>query len=124
MAVIAFPRILSQFLAPNHYSLRRNKCICCVSPAARETKRKGSAIVWFKQDLRVDDHLGLMAASNYQAVLPLYVFDHRILSFYSDEMLELVLFALEDLRKSLKEQGSDVMIRFGRVENCHQGTCR
>ncbi|XP_031265865.1 uncharacterized protein LOC116124296 isoform X2 [Pistacia vera] len=80
MAVIAFPRILSRFLAPNHFSLRRNKCICCASPAARETKRKGSAIVWFKQDLRVDDHLGLMAASHYQAVLPLYVFDHRILS--------------------------------------------
>lgn len=36
---------------------------------------------------------------------------------YSDETLELLLFALESLRKSLKEQGSDLMIRFGRVEN-------
>lgn len=40
-----------------------------------------------------------------------------IYSGYSNEMLELVIFALEDLRKSLKEQGSDLMIRFGRVEN-------
>lgn len=36
---------------------------------------------------------------------------------YSDEMLELVLFALEDLRKSLKDQGSNLMIRFGNAEN-------
>lgn len=32
-------------------------------------------------------------------------------------MLELLLFALEDLRRLLKEQGSDLMIRFGRAEN-------
>lgn len=36
---------------------------------------------------------------------------------YSDEMLELALFALEDLRKSLKDQGSNLMIRFGNAEN-------
>lgn len=36
---------------------------------------------------------------------------------YSNEMLELVLFALEDLRKSLKDQGSNLMIRFGNAEN-------
>lgn len=43
---------------------------------------------------------------------------HVIMSTgYSDEMLELVIFALEDLRKLLKEQGSDLMIRFGKAEN-------
>ena len=36
---------------------------------------------------------------------------------YSDEMLVLVLFALEDLRNSMKEQGSNLMIRFGSAEN-------
>ncbi|KAH9678294.1 photolyase/cryptochrome alpha/beta domain-containing protein [Citrus sinensis] len=121
MALISFPRFLSRPLESNHRrSLRsRYKCVCCVSPTAAATSkgRSGSAVIWFKQDLRVDDHLGLVAASKYQAVVPLYVFDHRILSRYSNEMLELVIFALEDLRKSLKEQGSDLMIRFGRVEN-------
>ena len=40
-----------------------------------------SSILWFKHDLRVDDHPGLIAAaSNSQSLLPLYVFDHRILS--------------------------------------------
>ncbi|KAK0598107.1 hypothetical protein LWI29_031698 [Acer saccharum] len=113
MAVVGFPGSLSLPSAPNRRTFRgagrRNNCICCA--------RSGSAILWFKQDLRVDDHFGLVAASKYQSLVPLYVFDHRILSRYSDEMLELVLFALEDLRKSLKEQGSDLMIRFGRVEN-------
>ncbi|KHG08029.1 Uncharacterized protein F383_34875 [Gossypium arboreum] len=38
-------------------------------------------------------------------------------SGYSDDMLELLLFALEDLRNSLKEQGSNLMIRYGCAEN-------
>lgn len=36
---------------------------------------------------------------------------------YSDEMLELLLFAVTDLKKSLTALGSDLMIRFGRTEN-------
>ncbi|XP_030935151.1 uncharacterized protein LOC115960407 [Quercus lobata] len=80
-----------------------------------------SSILWFKHDLRVDDHPGLIAAaSNSQSLLPLYVFDHRILSRFSDEMQEMVLFAVEDLRKSLKELGLDLMIRFGSAENVIQ----
>ncbi|RVW35259.1 hypothetical protein CK203_085833 [Vitis vinifera] len=35
---------------------------------------------------------------------------------FSDEMLELVLVAMEDLRESLKDQGSNLMIRFGSAE--------
>ncbi|KAK4572021.1 hypothetical protein RGQ29_030431 [Quercus rubra] len=80
-----------------------------------------SSILWFKHDLRVDDHPGLIAAaSNSQSLLPLYVFDHRILSRFSEEMQEMVLFAVEDLRKSLKELGLDLMIRFGSAENVIQ----
>ncbi|XP_042505707.1 uncharacterized protein LOC122082310 isoform X2 [Macadamia integrifolia] len=75
------------------------------------------ALLWFKHDLRSDDHPGLVAASQSQTVVPLYIFDHRILSRFSDEMLELVLLALEDLREWLKSQGSNLMIRFGSAEN-------
>lgn len=39
---------------------------------------------------------------------------------FSDEMLELVLFALQDLRKSLQNRGSDLMIKFGHAENVIQ----
>lgn len=35
---------------------------------------------------------------------------------FSDEMLELLLFALEDLRRVLKEQGSDLLIVYGAAE--------
>lgn len=79
-------------------------------------KSPGTAILWYKHDLRVEDHPGLVAASSHRCVVPLYVFDRRILSRFSDEMLEILLFALEDLRKLLKEQGSNLMIRFGTAE--------
>ncbi|KAK6936337.1 DNA photolyase, N-terminal [Dillenia turbinata] len=82
-----------------------------------EKKNNGLALLWFKRDLRMDDHPGQLAASHYRIVLPLYIFDRRILPRYSDDMLELVLFAIEDLGKSLKEQGSNQMIRFGTAEN-------
>ncbi|RWR87524.1 6-4DNA photolyase [Cinnamomum micranthum f. kanehirae] len=75
------------------------------------------ALVWFKHDLRIDDHPGLVAASRYRTVVPVYVFDHRILSRFPDETLELVLFALEYLRKSLRDQGSDLLIEFGNAEH-------
>lgn len=39
-------------------------------------------------------------------------------------MLELVLFAVEDLKKSLKDQGSDLMIRFGNAESVIQDLAR
>jgi len=32
-------------------------------------------VVWFKRDLRVDDHRPLAAAARAGAVLPLYVFE-------------------------------------------------
>lgn len=39
---------------------------------------------------------------------------------FSDETLELVLFAVHDLRKSLQDRGSDLMVRFGNAENVIQ----
>ncbi|KAG8638487.1 uncharacterized protein LOC110600318 isoform X3 [Manihot esculenta] len=123
MALLFFPRSLSIACASKFTACRRrNRCSCSLSAQAPMTTTTGrrsgsSAILWFKQDLRVDDHPGLVQASKYPSLVPLYVFDRRILSCYSNEMLELVLFALEDLRKSLKDQGSNLMIRFGNAEN-------
>ncbi|KAH7668428.1 putative hydrolase/acyltransferase (alpha/beta hydrolase superfamily) protein [Dioscorea alata] len=80
-------------------------------------KEEGASVVWFKHDLRIDDHPGIVAAvSQHRTVVPFYVFDPRILSGFSDEMLELLLFALEDLRRVLKEQGSDLLIGYGAAE--------
>lgn len=33
------------------------------------------AIVWFKHDLRMDDHVGLASAKQYDHVVPLFIFD-------------------------------------------------
>ncbi|KAM3264229.1 hypothetical protein P3L10_001223 [Capsicum annuum] len=40
---------------------------------------------------------------------------------FSDDMVELLLFALEDLKRSLKERGFNLMIRFGIAENVIEG---
>jgi len=41
-----------------------------------------AAVVWFKHDLRIDDHPGLSAAvaDPRRPIVPLYVFDRRILA--------------------------------------------
>ncbi|CAK9161061.1 unnamed protein product [Ilex paraguariensis] len=41
-------------------------------------------------------------------------------SSFCDEMLELLLFTIKDLRKSLKDQGCNLMIRFGSAESVIQ----
>lgn len=77
-----------------------------------------TALLWFKQDLRTDDHPGLIAAAaRHRSVVPVYVFDPRILRGYSDDMLEVLLTALRELKKSLGDQGSDLLIGFGNSEN-------
>ncbi|KAJ4953978.1 hypothetical protein NE237_030810 [Protea cynaroides] len=96
------------------FSLRRCRLFSISASAQVDIKRNkddDAALMWFKHDLRSDDHPGR------QTVVPLSIFDHRILSRFSDEMLELVILALEDLREWLKSKGSNLMIRFGSAEN-------
>lgn len=55
--------------------------VASAATAAASGPRSGAALVWFKNDLRVDDHPGLVAAvAKHETVVPLYVFDHRTLS--------------------------------------------
>lgn len=44
-----------------------------------------------------------------------------IFTGFSDDMLVILLFALDDLKSSLKEQGSNLMIRFGTAESVIEG---
>ena len=39
------------------------------------------ALLWFKQDLRLDDHPALQAALSANCLLPLYVLDPALLQF-------------------------------------------
>ncbi|KAG8057541.1 hypothetical protein GUJ93_ZPchr0002g24229 [Zizania palustris] len=127
MALLALRLGNNLLPAPNDRRLR-----CCrrsrswsrsfvVASSAVKAPRDGgaAAVVWFKHDLRVDDHPGLSAAvaAPRRPVVPLYVFDSRILAGYSDTMLELLLFALEDLKMVLKSQESDLLIGLGNAED-------
>ncbi|KAG8476237.1 hypothetical protein CXB51_033081 [Gossypium anomalum] len=120
MALLSFSRSFTLLSSPFHFfsprSISRRRSFVCSLSAATDVRSR-SAVLWFKHDLRLDDHPALSAAETHRFVLPLYVFDRRILSRYSDDMLELLLFALEDLRNSLKEQDSNLMIRYGCAEN-------
>ncbi|CAL5367006.1 unnamed protein product [Camellia sinensis] len=119
MALLVCPPSLS-FISSSYRPPTKHQC--CLTPTRAESSRTGggAALLWFKHDLRIHDHPGLLAASKYRTLVPFYVFDCRILSRFSDEMLELLIFAIEDLRKSLKDQGSDLVIRFGTAENVIQ----
>jgi hypothetical protein len=73
--------------APPHRRriLRNRRCQgrIVASNAANPVRDGGAAaVVWFKHDLRIDDHPGLAAAVSEprRPVVPLYVFDRRILA--------------------------------------------
>ena len=71
-------------LHPHHEARRRNRCFSAtaslVDDSSSQKHETSSAILWFKKDLRVDDHPGLLSASaNFQSVLPVYIFDPYIL---------------------------------------------
>lgn len=75
------------------------------------------ALVWFKHDLRTDDHPGLVKASQYKTLVPVYIFDQYICSRLSSQMLEMLIDAVKNLKNALKDRGSDLIIRFGRTED-------
>ncbi|KAK1366662.1 Photolyase/cryptochrome alpha/beta domain-containing protein [Heracleum sosnowskyi] len=104
-------------------AVRSSISVCCSVNYANtqvNVDNEGTAVLWYKQDLRIDDHPGLVSASSHRNLIALYVFDHRVLSRYSEEMFELLVFAVKDLKRSLRNQGSDLMIRIGSAENVIQ----
>ncbi|MED6122827.1 hypothetical protein PIB30_043579 [Stylosanthes scabra] len=116
-ALLTFSHFPSHFPSLS-FSPNTRRCSPSFKMSAQQTAT--TAIVWFKHDLRIHDHPALTTASSFQSLLPLYVFDRRILSRFSNEMLHLLLFALQDLRNALKDRGSNLMIRFGNAEHVIQ----
>ncbi|MCE5166914.1 hypothetical protein HAX54_029519, partial [Datura stramonium] len=75
----------SRFLSPSFSSNSKTPASCCTSVMSVKMKapravNKDAAILWYKHDLRVDDHPGIVAASMHRTLVPLYIFDPRILS--------------------------------------------
>ncbi|KAG2443487.1 hypothetical protein HXX76_001840 [Chlamydomonas incerta] len=88
----------------------------------------GPVLVWFRNDLRLDDHPGLTAAAaacragsgsgSGRALLPLYVLDPERLSHlaYMPGGPEALSSALQRLRAELRALGSDLVLRVGAWE--------
>ncbi|KAH7291798.1 hypothetical protein KP509_29G036100 [Ceratopteris richardii] len=103
------------------YSKRKRRCcrVMAVStnePAALSSEKSNVAILWFKKDLRLDDHLGSSSCAAYQALLPVYIFDPYLLRGWSYSMLENLVEAVAELKLALQGVGSDLIIRCGNIK--------
>jgi deoxyribodipyrimidine photo-lyase len=76
----------------------------------------GTAILWFRRDLRTHDLPALARAAEFDSILPCFVFDDRLISngrFPSPRRVEFMLGCLAELRQDLRDLGADLIIRRG-----------
>jgi deoxyribodipyrimidine photo-lyase len=78
--------------------------------------RSGTSIVLFTRDLRVHDHPALVAAARSGRMLAVFVLDDTILSrpYAAPNRLRILIDSLSDLRRALRDLGSDLVITRGR----------
>lgn len=77
---------------------------------------EGVSILWFRRDLRTHDLPALARASEFDGVLPCFVFDDRLISngrFPSARRVQFMLGCLAELRDDLKEMGAGLVVRRG-----------
>ncbi|KAF3436458.1 hypothetical protein FNV43_RR23550 [Rhamnella rubrinervis] len=83
-----------------------------------------ASIVWFRNDLRVNDNECLSSANNESmSVLPVYCFDPRDYGKSSSGFdktgpyrATFLIESVSDLRKNLQARGSDLVVRIGKPE--------
>ncbi|RDU36539.1 hypothetical protein DRW41_13520 [Neobacillus piezotolerans] len=75
-------------------------------------------IVWYRRDLRVNDHLPLSMAAKYGEVLPLYIIEPRLWQggILSARHLAFVLESLEELSNRLAGLGGRLYVTLGNPE--------
>lgn len=75
-------------------------------------------IVWFKRDLRIKDHQPLLNASVVGDIIPLYIIEPNLWRQpdVSDRQYDFLAESLEDLNKSLRNLGQELIIRVGNAE--------
>ncbi|MBK8563465.1 MAG: DASH family cryptochrome [Saprospiraceae bacterium] len=84
-------------------------------------------IVWFRQDLRLHDNEALTEALHHcDKIIPVYIFDERTILGKTRQFgfsktgkfrAKFLLESVEDLRRSLRKLGSDLVIRIGKSED-------
>ncbi|MCK0148941.1 deoxyribodipyrimidine photo-lyase [Marivita sp. S6314] len=74
-----------------------------------------ATLLWFKRDLRVDDHPALARAAELSAVVPLYIVEpaYWTLPDTSGRQFAFLRESLTDLQSQLRSLGSDLIIRVG-----------
>ncbi|XAR61344.1 (6-4)DNA photolyase [Bertholletia excelsa] len=83
-----------------------------------------ASIVWFRNDLRIQDNESLNSANNESvSVLPVYCFDPRDYGKSSSGFdktgpyrARFLIESVSDLRKNLQARGSDLVVRIGKPE--------
>lgn len=79
-----------------------------------------TAIMWFRRDLRVRDLPALAAAARADHVVPVFVFDDRLMTkgrFPSATRTHFMLGCLAGLDEELRRRGARLIIRHGRPED-------
>jgi deoxyribodipyrimidine photo-lyase len=81
------------------------------------------ALLWFKQDLRLDDHPALQAGLGAECLLPVYILDPRQFELGTSNMRRLgvhrarfLLESLAALDGSLRQRGSNLLVLQGAAE--------
>jgi len=81
------------------------------------TSRSASAraLVWFKRDLRLDDHAPLVAAQHFESAMALYVIEPEWLHSpeCSAAQVQFALDSLAPLRTALQRRGLPLLVRVG-----------
>ena len=83
----------------------------------------GVGIVWFRNDLRIEDNDALTkAVRDCSSVVPVFVYDKReyargAINRVGPYRAKFTNEAVQGLRKQLKRKGSDLLIRVGKPEN-------
>ena len=91
--------------------------------AGKEGER---CLLWYKHDLRVDDHPGLKQAFvTYKNVTPVFVFDPEVFSPFQESKADVQFIheVLESLREKLRELGSGLVVRVGKAEEVIPALC-
>ncbi|MEF3049249.1 FAD-binding domain-containing protein [Pseudotabrizicola sp. L79] len=85
-----------------------------------------NVLVWFKRDLRVDDHPALTAAARLGAVLPVYIVEpeYWALPDTSARQWALTAEAVESLRLQLRGLGAPLVVRVGEAVSTLDRLCR
>ena len=81
----------------------------------RPPHQPSCALVWFKRDLRQDDHAPLAAAQQFESALGLFIIEPEWLNSpeFSTSHLQFALDSLASLRASLVARGLPLLVRVG-----------